>query len=164
MKKTLLPLLILASSASAQEYKCASTKFTTGMGIGYSTHNEFSFGFEAGIIPASSSVYFTIGGIAYTAKKNPNERWATAEAGGRMYYFKKVSETGSLHLFGQIRYVTQGGERNGYNQWSPGIGAALTKRISQNEKGEGYLKFEVEHTFLAPVSRTSVWIIFVGVL
>ena len=96
MKKILIPLLAVTVSASAQEYKCASTKFTTGMGIGYSTHKEFSFGFEAGIIPASSSVYFTIGGIAYTAKKNPNERWATAEAGWQLIVTGK--QIGRAHV------------------------------------------------------------------
>lgn len=143
--------------------QCGSNRVFIGTGIGYSAYSEFSFGIEAGLVPALSKVYFTAGGIAYTAKKDLNEKWTTAEAGARVYYFSKVSETVSVHGFGQIRYITQGGERTGYNQWTPGFGAALTKRISQNQSGEGYLKIEIEQT-TSKVARTRINLYFVGLL
>lgn len=160
MKITALILAFFVMTAVNGQ--CGNRVFI-GTGIGYSAYSEFSFGIEAGFVPALSKLYFTAGGIAYTAKKDLNEKWTTAEAGARVYYFSKVSDMVSIHGFGQIRYITQGGERPGYNQWVPGFGAALTKRISQNQNGEGYLKIEIEQT-TSKVSRTRINLYFVGLL
>lgn len=162
--KIILALLIFATTHLQGQYCNDRTTLMISTGINYSTYNEFGVGLEFGIIPKDFPVYITIGGICYTAKKDPQKQWTTAEIGGRVYGYKKISPNSSIHLFGQLRWVTQGGERNGINQLSPGIGTNFTHMIGNKNNSQSYLKYELEKTFFNSVERFRFGVSFVGVL
>lgn len=162
--KIILAFLLLIATHLQGQYCNERTAAMVSTGINYSQYKELAVSLELGVIPNDLPVYITIGGICYTSKKDPLQKWTTAEIGGRIYGFKKVSTTSSIHIFGQLRYVTQGGERNGINQLSPGVGTNFTHMIGEKNNSQAYLKYEIEKTFFNPVERIRFGVYFVGVL
>jgi len=165
--KIILALLLLIATHLQGQHCNNRTALMISTGINYSTYNEFGVGLEFGITPKDFPVYITIGGICYTAKKDPKKQWTTAEIGGRVYGYKKVSPNSSIHIFGQLRYITQGNERyrqGGIKQLSPGIGTNFTHLIGNKNNSQAYLKYELEKTFFNSVGGFRFGVSFVGVL
>jgi len=140
MKKIMSVLAMLISLASFSQ-KCNPRFFVLGTSGFITNYRETGVNVDAAVFGPFSKWYPSVNADVYTARKPESNQWTTAQVGVRL----NVPITKNLILSAGPKYITQGGEKSGYNQWVFDGAASAVFKLVQRETGVMWFKLSTQY-------------------
>lgn len=142
MKKLLIAVAMLFAITSFGQTSDKSYYFELATGVFVNNYSETGVNFDVGMFSSNSKWFPSLNFDVYTARVPEQKQWTTAQMGVRL----NVPVVKHVLLSAGPKYVTQGGERNGYNQWTFDGAASWIHLLAQRDDGIMWLKLSVQYT------------------
>jgi hypothetical protein len=145
--KTLLTILILLCTFAPRAQEIQPHHLVTGFGVGFTQYGEFDASLEFALIRPKPTIFVSLVGDVFTAKKPVNQKFTTLQAGGRLnYVLIKQSQAIRAVLFGGGKYATQGREKaEGLRGWFWEAGGSVLYGIPSRSDHEVWLKVSASY-------------------
>jgi len=141
MKKLMLALALIVSTTSFGQ-KCNDHVLGLGTSAFVSNYGESGLNLHVAVLSPTAKWWPSFNADLYNARKPESKAWPVAQVGARL----NVPVIRGFYLSAGPKYVTQGRQNNGYNQWVLDGAATGVFVLVQNKTGVMWLKTSLQYT------------------